>query len=97
MIDFHFVIFYLLEKFNEKADSLIKRVENVSNKKNDRQKQQHQVLLSLDRFDKILQAIKLTIVSESNKLSLIQEVHNQLAFNHSKINKTIKLLKKNHR
>jgi hypothetical protein len=37
-IDFHFIIFYLLEKFNDKANSLIKRVENISNKKNDRQK-----------------------------------------------------------
>jgi hypothetical protein len=38
VIDFHFIIFYLLEKFNHKADFLIKRVEDISNKKNDRQK-----------------------------------------------------------
>ncbi len=97
MINFHSVIFYLLEKFNKKADSLIKRVKDVLNKKNDRQKQQHQVFLSFDRFDKILQAVELIIVSESNRLSLMQKMHNQLAFNYSRINKTIKLLKKNHR
>jgi hypothetical protein len=39
LIDFHFVIIYLFDKSNEKADSLIKRTKDVSNKKNDRQKQ----------------------------------------------------------
>jgi hypothetical protein len=34
---------------------------------------------------------------ESNRLFLIQEMHDQFAFDHSKINKTIKLLQKNHR
>jgi hypothetical protein len=87
----------LFEKFNEKADSLIKHVKNISNKKNNHQKQQHQVFLSIDRFDNTLQIVKLTIVSESNRLSLMQKVHDQLAFNYSKINKTIKILKKNHR
>ncbi len=38
LTNFHFVITYLFEKFNEKADSLIKRAEDVLNKKNDRQK-----------------------------------------------------------
>jgi hypothetical protein len=49
--DFHFVIIYLSEKSNEKVDSLIKRTKNVSNKKNDRQKQQNQMLLFFDRFE----------------------------------------------
>jgi hypothetical protein len=39
LTDFHFVIIYLSEKSNEKADSLIKRTKDVSDKKNDRQKQ----------------------------------------------------------
>ncbi len=34
---------------------------------------------------------------ESNRLSFMQEMHDQFASSHSKINKTIKLLKKNHR
>jgi hypothetical protein len=55
---------YLFEKSNEKADSLIKKVEDVFEKKNDRQKQQNQILLSSARFDKELQAIELTIIFE---------------------------------
>jgi hypothetical protein len=97
LIDFHFVITYLLEKSNEKADSLIKRVENVSDKKNDRQKQQHQILLSSSRFDESLQAVELIIMLESNRLSLMQEMHDQFAFDHSKVNRTIKLLRRRHR
>ncbi len=34
---------------------------------------------------------------ESNRLSLMQEMHNQFASNHSKVNKIIKLLRRNHR
>ncbi len=99
LIDFHFVIIYLFDKSNEKADSLIKRTKNVSNKKNDRQKQQNQILLSFERFEQSnsLQPIELIIVLESNRLSLMQEMHDQFAFNHSKMNKTIKLLRRNHR
>jgi hypothetical protein len=97
LADFHFVIIYLFEKSNEKADSLIKRVEDVFDKENDRQKQQNQILLSFERFDKDLQAVELIIVFESNRLSLMQEMHDQFASNHSKINRTIKLLKRNHR
>ncbi len=97
LIDFHFIISYLLEKFNEKADSLIKRASDVSDKKDDRQTQQNQTFLSFERFDKDLQAVELIIVLESNRLSLMQEVHDQFASNHSKMNRTIKLLKKNHR
>jgi hypothetical protein len=66
LTNFHFVITYLLEKFNEKADSLIKRAEDVSNKKDDRQKQQNQVLLLSKRFDKALQAVEITIIFEQN-------------------------------
>jgi hypothetical protein len=33
---------------------------------------------------------------ESNRLSLMQKMHDQFAFNHSKVNKTIKLLRRNH-
>jgi hypothetical protein len=36
LTDFHFVIIYLSEKSNEKADSLIKKTKDVSDKKNDR-------------------------------------------------------------
>jgi hypothetical protein len=97
LIDFHFIIFYLFEKFNEKADSLIKRANDVSDKKNDRQTQQNQILLSFERFDKDLQAVKLIIMLESNRLSLMQEVHDQLASSHSEVNRTIKLLRRNHR
>jgi hypothetical protein len=97
LIDFHFIIFYLLEKFNDKANSLIKRVENISNKKNDRQKQQHQILLSIDRFDKNLQTIELTIMLESDRLRLLQEVHDQFASRHLEVNKTFKLFKRNYR
>jgi hypothetical protein len=75
LTDFHFVITYLFEKFNEKADSLIKRIEDVSNKKNDRQKQQNQILLSSERFDKSLQAVELIIMLESDRLLLMQEMH----------------------
>jgi hypothetical protein len=98
LIDFHFVIIYLFEKSNEKADSLIKRTKNVSNKKNDRQKQQNQILLSFERFEQsnLLQAVELIIVLESNRLSLMQEMHDQFAVDHSKVNKTIKLIKRNH-
>jgi hypothetical protein len=97
LIDFHFVITYLFEKSNEKADSLIKRIEDVSNKKNDRQKQQHQILLSSSRFDESLQAVELIIVLESDRLSLMQKMHDQLAFDHSEVNRTIKLLRRRHR
>ncbi len=97
MIDFHFIISYLLEKFNEKADSLIKRANDVFDKKDDRQTQQNQTLLSFERFDKDLQAIELIIVFESNRLSFMREVHDQFASSHSEMNRTIKLLKKNHR
>jgi hypothetical protein len=97
LIDFHFVIIYLFEKSNEKADSLIKRVEDVLEKKNDRQKQQNQILLSSARFDKKLQAIELTIIFEQNRLSLMQEMHDQFAFDHSDVNRIIKLLRRNYR
>jgi hypothetical protein len=36
LIDFHFIISYLLEKFNEKADFLIKRVNDIFDKEDDR-------------------------------------------------------------
>ncbi len=96
LTDFHFVIIYLSEKSNEKVDSLIRRAKDVSNKENDRQKQQNQILLSFERFEQqnSLQAVELIIVLESNRFSLIQKMHDQSAFNHSEINKTIKLLKK---
>ncbi len=97
MIDFHFIISYLLEKFNEKADSLIRRANDVSDKEDDRQTQQNQTLLSSERFDKNLQAVELIIVLESNRLSHMQEMHDQSASKHSEINKTIRLLKRNHR
>jgi hypothetical protein len=73
LTDFHFVIIYLFEKSNEKADSLIKRTKDVSSKKNDRQKEQNQMLLSFDRFEQAnyLQAVEITIVSESDRLSLM--------------------------
>ncbi len=97
LTNFHFVVTYLFEKFNEKADSLIKRTEDISNKKNDRQKQQNQVLLLSERFDKSLQAVKITIILEQNRLTLMQEMHDQFAFDHSDVNKIIKLLKRNYR
>ncbi len=99
MIDFHFVIIYLSDKSNEKADSLIKRTKNVSNKKNDRQKQQNQIWLTFERFEKLnsLQAVELIIMLKSNRFWLMQQIHDQLAFNHSEMNRTIKLLKRNHR
>jgi hypothetical protein len=97
LIDFHFIIFYLLEKSNDKANFLIKRVENISNKKNDRQKQQHQILLSIDKFDKDLQTIELTIIFESDRLRLLQEMHDQFASRHFEVNKTLKLFKRNYR
>jgi hypothetical protein len=99
LIDFHFVIIYLFEKSNEKADSLIRKAKDVSNKKNDRQKQQHQMLLSFERFEQSndLQAVKITIMSELNRLSLMQKMHDQSASRHSEMNRTIKLLKRNHR
>ncbi len=97
LIDFHFIISYLLEKFNEKADFLIKHANDVFDKKDDRQTQQNQILLSLERFDKNLQAVELIIVLESNRLSFMQKMHDQFASNHSKVKKTIKLLKRNHR
>jgi hypothetical protein len=57
------------------------------------------MLLSFDRFKHAnhLQAVEITIMSESNRLSLMQKMHDQFASNHSKMNKTIKLLKRNHR
>ncbi len=97
LTNFHFVITYLLEKFNEKADSLIRRTEDVSNKKDDRQKQQNQVLLLSEQFDKALQAVEITIVFEQNRLSLMQEVHDQFASDHSDVNRIIRLLKRNYR
>jgi hypothetical protein len=97
LIDFHFIISYLLEKSNEKVDSLIKRIEDVSDKENNRQKQQHQILLLSSRFDESLQAVELIIVLESNRLSIMQEMHDQFVFDHSEVNRTIKLLRRNHR
>ncbi len=73
---------------------MTKRTEDILNKENDRQKQQFQMLLSFERFDKLLIATKLTIISETNRLQLMQKVHDQFASNHSEVNKTIKLLKK---
>jgi hypothetical protein len=89
----------LFKKFNEKVDSLIKRAKDVSNEENDRQKQQNQILLSFERFEQqnSLQAVELIIVLESNRLLLMQKMHDQFAFNSSEMNKTIKLLKRNHR
>ncbi len=71
----------------------------MSNKKNDRQKQQNQILLFSERFEQLnlLQAVELIIILESNRLSLMQEMHDQFASSHSEINKTIKLLRRNHR
>jgi CRISPR/Cas system CMR subunit Cmr4 (Cas7 group RAMP superfamily) len=94
LIDFHFIISYLLEKFNEKANFLIRRANDVFDKEDNRQTQQNQILLSLERFDKNLQAVELIIIFESNRLSLMQVMHDQFASNHSKINRTIRLLKK---
>jgi hypothetical protein len=73
LIDFHFVIIYLSEKSNEKVDSLIKKAKNVSDKENDRQKQQNQILLSFERCEQqnSLQAVELIVVFESNRLSLM--------------------------
>ncbi len=97
LTDFHFIISYLFEKFNEKADSLIRRANDVSDKKDDRQTQQNQILLSLERFDKDLQAVEIILVFESNRLSLMQKMHEQSASSHSEMNRTIKLLRRNHR
>jgi uncharacterized protein YqgV (UPF0045/DUF77 family) len=57
----------------------------------------NQILLSFERFDQsnLLQAIKLIIMLK-NRLSLMQKMHDQFAVNHSKVNKTIRLLKRNH-
>jgi hypothetical protein len=89
----------LFDKLNEKVNSLIKKTKDVLNKKNDRQKQQNQILLLFERFEQsnFLQAVELIIVLKSNRLSLMQKMHDQFAFDHLKINKTIKLLKRNHR
>jgi hypothetical protein len=73
LIDFHFIISYLFEKFNEKADFLIKRANDVFDKEDDEQTQQNQIFLSFERFDKDLQAIKLIIILKSNRLSLMQK------------------------
>ncbi len=99
LTNFHFVIVYLSKKSNEKVDSLIRHAKNISDKKNDRQKQQNQILLLFERFDQsnFLQAIELILIFESKRLSLMQKMHDQFASNHSKVNKTIKLLKRNHR
>jgi hypothetical protein len=97
LTDFHFIISYLFEKFNEKADSLIRRANDVFDKEDDRQTQQNQILLSLERFDKDLQAVEIIVIFESNRLSLMQKMHEQSASSHSEVNKTIKLLKRNHR
>jgi hypothetical protein len=97
LTDFHFVIIYLLEKSNEKADSLIKKIEDVFDKKNDHQKQQNQILFSFERFDKELQAVGLTIIFEQNRLSLMQKMHDHLAFDHLNVNKIIRLLRRNYR
>jgi predicted DNA-binding protein (UPF0278 family) len=69
----------------------------VLDKKNDRQKQQNQILLSSERFDKELQAAELTIVLEQNRLSLMQEMHEQFASDHSDVNKIIRLLRRHYR
>jgi hypothetical protein len=78
---------------------LIRRAKDVSKKENDRQKQQNQILLSSKRFDQLksLQAVELTVVFEQNRLSLMQEMHDQLAFDHSDINRILKLLKRHYR
>jgi hypothetical protein len=77
LIDFHFVIIYLSKKSNEKADSLIKRTKDVSDKKNDRQKQQNQILLFSKRFKQLsfLQTVELIIMFESNRLLFMQKMH----------------------
>jgi hypothetical protein len=64
--------------------------------KKNRQRQQFQTLLSFERFDRFLIAIELTLVLKSNRLQLMQKIHDQLAFDHLEINKTIKLLKRNY-
>jgi hypothetical protein len=75
LANFNFVIIYLSEKFNEKANALTRRAENISNKENDRQKQQFQTFLSLDLFDKALIAIELTLILETDRLQLMQKMH----------------------
>ncbi len=88
------MIIYLSEKFNEKTNALTKQTENISNKKNNRQKQQFQTLLLSKKFDKFLLATKLTLVLEIDRLQLMQKMHDQFALSHFEINRTIKLLKK---
>ncbi len=65
-------------------------------KKNNRQKQQLQTLLSREKFDKSLLTTKLTLVFETDRLQLMQKMHNQLASSYFEINKTIKLLRRNY-
>jgi hypothetical protein len=86
-----------VRKSNKKADSLIKKIEDVFDKKNDRQKQQNQILFSFERFDKELQEAELTIILEQNRLSLMQKMHDQFAFDHLNVNKIIRLLRRNYR
>jgi hypothetical protein len=49
------------------------------------------------QFDKKLQAVELTIVLEQDRLSLMQEMHDQFASDHSNVNKIIRLLRRNYR
>jgi chromosome condensin MukBEF ATPase and DNA-binding subunit MukB len=44
-----------------------------------------------------LQAVEITIMFESNRFSLMQKMHDQFASSYSKINRTIKQLRRNHR
>ncbi len=50
----------------------------------------------MNQFDKSLFAIELTLILETNRLQLMQQMHDQFAFEHFDVNKTIKLLKKNY-
>ncbi len=89
----------LIRKIERQSELIDQTSKDVSEKEDDRQKQQNQILLSSKRFDQLksLQAVELTVVLEQNRLSLMQEMHDQFAFDHSNINKILKLLKRHYR
>jgi hypothetical protein len=90
-----------------KTNALIRRLDDqLHSKKDDRQRHQHQTILTLSKLnEKIKQDLSITaklfemiekkmFVSKKKKLQIIQEIHNQSVIKHSKIKRTLNLIKR---
>ncbi len=96
LIEFDFKIAYQSEKKNDKANSLIKRLENRSiDESDDRNKHMHQTILSAKKVDsRIVQEINDTEENSNSKLFLFDRVETVNQEDH-KCTEIRKILRKN--